>query len=202
MGWSSSPTATRASVIAEHLAEWSGPGVVDRAIAHCTVGNHLWMVRERTATDATGVRTERYLTLLIMQRVGGEWCWKGVSESAGPFATSCPLRYLDLATHHQCPTWRALVAQRKALAAGQTHRLRQCRIPYLTLIRIQRGSVIGSYNDRLYRVSLDHLHGDVTALLAQRAQALADGDANGYLTLTAIIEHPDTPLPETAAIAA
>lgn len=63
-------------------------------LAHCCVGNNLWTVQER-AID--GKEPVRFICLYALTKSGGDWGYKPMDESCGPYYYSCPLSYLDMA---------------------------------------------------------------------------------------------------------
>jgi len=101
-------------------------------IAKKFVGNHLWCVFERTAKPAPTDK-ERYIILFDIQRWGeGNWAYKDIQESMGPFQHSCPLSFLDMVPEPPRPAgyhdWRQGVRDYHArrnqkLTVGQTVKL-------------------------------------------------------------------------------
>ena len=71
-------------------------------LRHCYRGNvHsgvLWSVWERTWTkDGRQVRpADRWIMCDLLRYQGGQWGYKDMEESCGPFYWSCPLSYLDM----------------------------------------------------------------------------------------------------------
>lgn len=127
MGWSYHYNAdTKAKIVAYLLGERLGERytVLDKA----TVGNHLWTVTE----DKTNGDKFIHVDLLSYSRTDACWGYKTISESAGPSACDCPLRFLDLVPEPERNYgWREHVrayheadaaarARRKALAPGVT----------------------------------------------------------------------------------
>ncbi len=95
-------------------------------IAKKFVGNHLWCVFERTAKPAPTDK-ERYIILFDIQRWGeGNWAYKDIQESMGPFQHSCPLSFLDMVPEPPRPAgyhdWRQGVRDYHARRNQKTYR--------------------------------------------------------------------------------
>jgi len=74
-------------------------------LKHCTRGNVLWSVWEKTS-NTNDSQTQRFIRCDLMTKIEGDsWAYKPMDESVGPNYVTCPLSYLDL-----CPTkseeWR------------------------------------------------------------------------------------------------
>ena len=108
MGWFGTKGGTRQELIDECLAG----DEKDCCIAHCTVGNHLWQVRE--CNEEAGTR--RYIVLSLLARAPYGWMEKTMDEGMGPYYYTCPLSYLEMAP----------------LPAGETNTL---RIEWRDLVR-------------------------------------------------------------------
>lgn len=94
MGWLFTLGASRREIIAEVTQGWENNGVRTECLAKCASGNHLWTVWEQTKD---GGESERFICLFILDRGRGDgWGYKDVTESMGPTAVSCPLKYLDM----------------------------------------------------------------------------------------------------------
>lgn len=90
MGWYTG-YETRQDVIADCIKQQA----TMKTLAHCTTGNNLWVVFERTKPDNT---TLKFVCLFMIQRYGArDWGYKPVDESMGPFYYNCPESYLDMA---------------------------------------------------------------------------------------------------------
>jgi len=99
MGWLYTFDATRRDIIEDVTRTWSRNGVTSTAIARAAVGNHLWVVFEQLKDDGTpAIKPDgRFICLFILDRGCGDgWGYKDVSESMGPTAVSCPLKYLKM----------------------------------------------------------------------------------------------------------
>lgn len=106
MGWSYPYGATRKSLIEDRTKPWeresNGCSIKSTCLAYCFRGGRfsgvLWAVWERTF-QRDGQQTEpeqRWITCDLIRCHAGEWGYKDMSESCGPFYFSCPLKYLDL----------------------------------------------------------------------------------------------------------
>lgn len=108
MGWYGSFNETRKELIAEliepeYLAQSSR-----YVLRHCVRGNVLWSVVEIRFEDGSGRVPHRFIACDLMQKLGGYWGHKPLTEEEHPYYYSCPLSYLDMAPE-QSPEWRALV---------------------------------------------------------------------------------------------
>lgn len=99
-------------------------------------GNHLWCVFEvesKPQFPGSPVEKSRWIELFLISRWGeGNWAYKPMEESTGPYYYSCPLSFLDMVPEPPRPKdyqdWRAKVREfhaRKAqtLVVGQVVRL-------------------------------------------------------------------------------
>lgn len=134
MGWLYSQQWDTKESLVQHLLNglpWYN------VIAHSVNGNNLWMVCEKKP-DAPEGAENRWLGLVMMQSGRGDgWGYKDMSESAGPYESNCPLKYLDMvpdpggyATEFRARV-RAyhaergkLAKQRRGLAIGQTVKIK------------------------------------------------------------------------------
>jgi hypothetical protein len=95
MGWTFPYcTNTRAQLV-EHLRRPERFGDRTELLAACTRGNHHWYLARNKDTGVV------WIGLDLMQ--GGTrrepgWGYKDMDESMGPYASDCPLSYLDRAT--------------------------------------------------------------------------------------------------------
>jgi len=123
MGWDScSSWRTKADVIAEELRPGRyGEGSV--AIAHKSTAQALYVVYELADK-------RRVLEVTLIEKHGGEYSRKGMSEESGPYVHDCPLRLLELVPEpdsEYAKNWRARVrahhAKHVALRVGATVKL-------------------------------------------------------------------------------
>lgn len=106
MGWTYPFGASRRSLIEERTKAWeresNGSTIKTICLAHCFRGGRfsgvLWAVWQRTF-EKDGQQTEpeqRWITCDLIRCHAGEWGYKDMSESCGPYYFSCPLKYLAL----------------------------------------------------------------------------------------------------------
>lgn len=112
-GWSD-----RASLI-KHLTtaeKGAAPNTIFETLAYCVRGNVLWKVVVISDVDASGTKKEnnRFIECDLLSRGGGEWGYKDIQESSGPYYFTCPISYLRMVP---CPgnesalKWRAEVVK-------------------------------------------------------------------------------------------
>ncbi|MDG9757861.1 hypothetical protein N5E31_03670 [Pseudomonas chengduensis] len=128
MGWLYS-SRSRSELIHHLIQAQDHPQTSIHVIAHALRGNVLWSVVEVTAKvegvhkDLAPGESMRYIRCDLLQRSGGQWGYKDMSESVHPFYYTCPLSYLDMAPV-QSPEWREHVrayhAQRRGITAPAT----------------------------------------------------------------------------------
>ena len=168
MGWSFG-WKSRAELI-EHLTRTqeneSGKWETTK---HCTVGNVLWAVQVHTDKQA---QTVTPFILCCLLQGGGEWGYKDMTESMGPYYYTCPVAYFDLVPEAN-KNWRAKVrehhafkkAQRdaiKRLKVGDTLMLKAgCRPPSIIIASLS--PLRGTHNFTTYRVGLKHVDLGVAA---------------------------------------
>ena len=140
MGWLFTLGASRKEVAAECTRphEWTkddGVVVKHETIARYYSGNDLWTVLEVTHD---GKQHLRVILLFKLSRGSGDgWGYKDVSESMGPCAVSCPLKFLDMVPkipNDYAAEWRphvraywkrrkARAAERRELKAARKRRI-------------------------------------------------------------------------------
>jgi hypothetical protein len=107
-------------------------------------GNDLWVLFARTSKHAS-TDVERFIVLFKISRWGeGNWAYKPIEESMGPFEYSCPISFLDAAQHpfpngypEGYSDWRAYV---------RAHHARRNQ-------KVEVGQVIRLINGKDYKVS-------------------------------------------------
>lgn len=147
-GWSSK------GELVEHITrEWreplkAGGDTVTTCLARCWRGNPgngvLWTVFESAFPD--GRPSERFIVAFLMKcwDRGGDWGFKDVTESMGPYEVNCPLGYLDMvpeAPNEWGRQWRERVRayharQSRRLEVGRTYALLNCK-------GITRATIVG-----------------------------------------------------------
>lgn len=115
MGWTFSPSWTRKSLIDElteptwnNLGEWitlkrcykGGPGA-----------GTLWTVVRFTRRGTNDYQD--YIMCYLLRYRSGEWGYKDIEESMGPYVYTCPISYLQMVPmpdHPFAKNWRRNVA--------------------------------------------------------------------------------------------
>jgi len=109
MGWLYPYGASRKDIINERCAPWKWEKASGQTIKKCLRGNVLWRVVE-VYCQPTG-NFERYIACDLLQTDGtGNWGYKDMDESVGPYQTSCPLSYLK-GTMVMNKDWRGWVRE-------------------------------------------------------------------------------------------
>jgi hypothetical protein len=148
MGFSWQHGQSRADLIAELTKGWeSGDGTKYARIAHCTTGNCLWVVFEKSGGTEP---TKRVIALYLLEtrREKGSkivsWGYKDMDESVHPYYYGCPLSYLDMVPDVACEEWRRLVRlhhtrKNQKLTVGQVVTLSNMKQYQITSIKPLRG---------------------------------------------------------------
>lgn len=128
MGWLFPWGISRSELIADCLRPWKSPHSSNRAVAHCTRGNILWVVWEMYA-QSTG-HFERVILCIMLQRSRDGWGYKDLDEWCGPCYYTCPLKYLDMGTRVLNQNWRDQVRayHRRQAKAREIKRLAKNRL--------------------------------------------------------------------------
>jgi hypothetical protein len=124
MGWYYPHGLNRKELIAQRVEDWerdTGEMLVkSTCLKHCYRGGVfsgvLWSVWERTFTkDGKEVQpSQRWIQCDLLHCYQGEWGYKPLEESMGPYYSSCPLSYLDLVPLDRYggnPEWREAVIE-------------------------------------------------------------------------------------------
>lgn len=124
MGWYYPHGLNRKELIAQRVEDWerdTGEMLVkSTCLKHCYRGGVfsgvLWSVWERTFTkDSIEVQpSQRWIGVDLLHCYQGEWGYKPLEESMGPYYFSCPLSYLSevpLDRYGGNPDWRELVVE-------------------------------------------------------------------------------------------
>lgn len=133
MGWMYPHGLNRKALIAQRVEGWerdTGEMLVkSTCLKHCCRGGVfsgvLWSVWERTYTkDGEQVQpTERWIQCDLLRCDQGEWGYKDMEESMGPYYFSCPLSYLNLVPIDQYggnAEWREQVIEHHRRRAKKT----------------------------------------------------------------------------------
>ena len=96
MGWTSSDSWTRKShAIAAAIEEIKDNGY---SIVAQKIGKEAYFVVERD--------NKRLILIYIFEKNAGEWAFKDMDESSGPFCYNCPKKFFDLVPNATNPGWR------------------------------------------------------------------------------------------------
>lgn len=136
MGWYYPHGVNRKELIAQRVESWERDTgemlVTSTCLKHCYRGGVfsgvLWSVWERTFTkDGKEVQPpQRWIGVDLLHCYQGEWGYKPLEESMGPYYFSCPLSYLDLVPLDRYggnPEWREAVVEHHRRQAEK----RKCR---------------------------------------------------------------------------
>ena len=106
MGWYGGYNSRQEVIdeITKGYASPHDPNLTTTCLKHCTRGNIVWGVWERTLSDGN---VKRWITCDLMQYYRGDrtWSYKPMDESMHPYYYTCPLRYLDMVPA-ECTEWR------------------------------------------------------------------------------------------------
>lgn len=160
MGWSFGwPTKT--AVIEDMTRTWQDGSDRIETIAKKSTKSGCWTVDERTAPDGTKTRT---LAVILIERHGKDYGYKGICEEMGPYASDCPLEFLDMvpepdseearSTRARIRAWHAQDAVNKTairqIRVGATVPLYGVTIPEVTITSVK--PYRGTYAGRSYRI--------------------------------------------------
>ncbi len=122
MGWTYPNGVSRKELIQQRTRTWereiNDVLVRSNCIAHCFRGGRfsgvLWAVWERTfERDGKQVeKTQRWITCDLIRCYSGDWGYKDMDESCGPYYFSCPQSYLTMVSLEQYggnAEWRSQV---------------------------------------------------------------------------------------------
>ena len=129
MGWSFKRGATKQDIIDDLLKPWdwvskaedenwtgkpAGTRTESVVLAYRCVGNSLWYVRETTITKPSEVpATTKWIGVSLLDQDGSYgWGHKDMDESMGPYDSSCPVEFLDMAPQPEgefCEKWREAI---------------------------------------------------------------------------------------------
>ena len=127
-------------------------------------GNDLWVLFARTSKHAS-TDVERFIVLFKISRWGeGNWAYKPIEESMGPFEYSCPISFLDVAQHpfpngypEGYSDWRANVRayharRNQKVAVGQTVKLTNGRLYRVIEVNGRKVRGVGLDDNYTYRI--------------------------------------------------
>jgi len=175
MGWTHHIGATRKDIIADRTRDQENDSAKWTCIRHCCRGNTLWAVWSTTYKKGKWAgETHVYITCDLLAKSHDDYGWgyKDMSEEMHPYYYSCPLSYLDIATHGKCEAWREGVRKYHAkrnrkLEKYATYKLEGCMIPEIEINSTK--PLIGSYNGRRYKLT-KKLIGDIIRTAEQNRE--------------------------------
>lgn len=120
MGYTSGWSSIRE--LKEHLLKsCEGPNRKVLASRATNYGRHLWVAIQYLDTGTS------FIALFLISKSMGQWGYKDMDESCGPYVKDCPLELLNMTTgdgHQYSIEWRKAVREasekRKAISAGLT----------------------------------------------------------------------------------
>jgi len=157
MGWDFGVGYSKADVIKENTAPSENEKYKSITLAHSVRGNVLWSVREVTHKGGnTPGKVERHILCDLLGKNDGDWGYKGMDESMGPYYYSCPLPYLDMVPQVADANWREKVReyhrkQARTFTVGETITfISGTRPPELTITSLRPFK--GVYNGITYSI--------------------------------------------------
>lgn len=87
MGWTTG-WHSKEQVI-EHCLDW---GSKFNSLAHTVRGNRLWVLKQYNEGERAG---EVFVALYLISNSKGEWGYKDLDDSVGPYYFDCPLSYIE-----------------------------------------------------------------------------------------------------------
>lgn len=112
MGWTSSWAWTQKSTIVNHVISTDLWGANFTILEHAVRGNRVWVLAEYAQGEKVG---QRFIALFLLSRHEGEWAYKDMDESCGPYHFDCPISFVKCAREINAPvsdiakTWREKV---------------------------------------------------------------------------------------------
>ncbi|MGK2927659.1 MAG: hypothetical protein ACSLE2_18755 [Lysobacterales bacterium] len=134
MGWYFS-NASKSDLIKELTSESIGAEWTRTTIAHAVRGSVLWTVNQ--VSRLNGQESRLFIGCDLLQKSGGYWGHKPLSEEDGPYYYSCPLKYLDMVPV-QNADWRVKVREYHArrtrqFETGQRVEVIGCTVPWVRI---------------------------------------------------------------------
>jgi hypothetical protein len=88
MGWTYG-WKTKGELVAHLIQEREG----FRTVAHKSTSTGLYAVHELKWANG---EWQRFIAVYLIERQGGDWGYKDMEESMGPYVYDCPLAFLDM----------------------------------------------------------------------------------------------------------
>lgn len=89
MGWTSSYIWNSKQSMVNHCIDESTWGAKTEVIKHSVRGNHVWVLVKDKASEEISV-----VLFLISKFNDGEWGYKDLCDSSGPFYYDCPVSFI------------------------------------------------------------------------------------------------------------
>jgi hypothetical protein len=131
MGWYYGIDNSKSDVIREVTADTSFENGTSRTLRKCVKGNVLWSVREVNFKDG---KVQRFIECNLLDKSEGNWGYKPMDESMGPYYYTCPLPYLDMVPVAN-EKWRSVVREHHARIASGKDALRSLAIGDVVVLK-------------------------------------------------------------------
>ena len=182
MGWDGyDKNTSKAEIISHATAKWTsfkdgGQIVSDISIDSAKVKDGIWQVRERKAGD----KSIRYITITLIQKEGGKYYTKTITEAEGPYYYDCPVRFFKKVKEGANKEWRDGVIKTQTDASRKTLRWNKIRkmikrgdkVIFAENVKLDNGtfnffdkrSLYVIANGKSYRCTAKHIDVDKTLL--------------------------------------
>ena len=157
MGWCFLEGQTKKALVNDLIRDESREKGIRKVLAHSLRGNCLWTV---VYVGYPVGKTRIFIHLDLLQKHGGSWGYKDLSEEEGPCYYNCPIKFLD-----QAPVaneeWRESVREYHAettrlrkmrIEPGMKFQLLDCTVPWATIVEVAPRRIIGVYQGVRYRL--------------------------------------------------
>ena len=157
MGWSFFSNKSQEELIQYLVSSESNQTRSRKTVTFCLIKNEtdydvLWSVVECKHMNTGEV--VRYIECNLLDKLEGDWGYKGMDESMRPLYYSCPLSYLDLVSTVGSQSWRDKVrTYHRSYTEGQWVSLNDCSIPRARIVSTD--PLIGMYKGCYFRLSRD-----------------------------------------------
>ena len=88
MGWTFGNFWRTKQDVVEHCIDW---GTRFATLNHSVRGNRLWVLLQYNEGERKG---DVFVALYLLSNSGGEWGYKDLDDTVGPYYYDCPLSYL------------------------------------------------------------------------------------------------------------
>jgi len=124
MGWYYGIDNSKKDVIREVTADTVFEKGTSRTLRKCVKGNVLWSVREVNLKDGN---VQKFIECNLLDKSDGNWGYKPMDESMGPYYYTCPLAYLEMVPAAN-EKWREEVRKHHARISSGKDALRSLAI--------------------------------------------------------------------------